>query len=85
MNQLSAHLKEVMAGETVVITDRGKPVATLQPVSPAKGRSELSVLCAQGVVSVPREELDLGPFLKLPRGKTGGGLAAAIVEACSER
>ncbi len=31
-NQLSAIIDRVKAGETVVVTDRGKPVATIEPV-----------------------------------------------------
>ena len=31
-NQLSAIIDRVKAGETVVVTDRGQPVATIEPV-----------------------------------------------------
>jgi prevent-host-death family protein len=30
--QLSGHIKEVKSGETLVITERGKPVARLMPI-----------------------------------------------------
>lgn len=33
-NRLSKYLKLVRAGEEVVITDRGKPVAQLTPIEP---------------------------------------------------
>ncbi len=42
-NRLSAYLDYVKAGETVMITDRGVPVARLEPVSTAadpSGRRE---------------------------------------------
>lgn len=32
-NNLSAQLKEVASGETILITDRRKPVASLQPLA----------------------------------------------------
>jgi prevent-host-death family protein len=31
-NQLSAIIDRVRAGETVIVTDRGQPVATIEPV-----------------------------------------------------
>lgn len=31
-NNLSRHLERVKAGETVTVTDRGKPVAKIEPV-----------------------------------------------------
>ena len=39
-DQLSAYLKKVQAGETVVVTDRNKPVARLTPISASENESE---------------------------------------------
>jgi prevent-host-death family protein len=33
--QLSGHIREVKSGSTLVITERGKPVARLLPIAPA--------------------------------------------------
>ena len=39
-NQLSALLDQVKHGETILITDRGQPVARLEPVLGGKGDDE---------------------------------------------
>ncbi|RDI75572.1 phd-fam: prevent-host-death-type protein [Gaiella occulta] len=44
---LSRWLKLVEAGEEIVVTDRGKPVAK---ITPANGRSKLDELIARGLV-----------------------------------
>lgn len=45
---LSRWLKRVEAGEEIVVTDRGTPVAK---ISPANGRSKLDELIAAGLVT----------------------------------
>lgn len=44
---LSRYLKEVEAGEEIVVTDRGKPVAR---ITPANGRSRFDELVAAGLI-----------------------------------
>ena len=39
-NSLSAYLRNVKAGEEVLITDRGRPIARLVPVSPSDSIEE---------------------------------------------
>jgi prevent-host-death family protein len=54
-DQLSAYLKKVRAGQTVVVTDRNKPIARLEPIGPAAGDSErIAELIRQGLVSMPK-------------------------------
>jgi antitoxin (DNA-binding transcriptional repressor) of toxin-antitoxin stability system len=79
-NELSAHLKEVIAGETVLITDRRKPVATLQPLSHSAPLGDISGLCARGIVSPPGGRLSVSRFLKCPKAAGPGGLTEAILE-----
>jgi len=53
-DQLSAYLKKVEAGQTVVVTDRNKPVAQLTPVVPAESDDEqIARLIEQGVLTPP--------------------------------
>lgn len=61
----SEHLRRVRAGETVEITERGRPVAMLVPLGTETGR--LDLLTLQG-----RLGADLGDVLEL-----GAPLAAA--------
>ncbi len=54
-DQLSAYLKKVRAGQTLVVTDRSKPIARLEPIGPSAGDSErIAELVRQGLVSMPK-------------------------------
>jgi prevent-host-death family protein len=76
-NGLSALLAQVKAGETIEITDRGIPVARLEPVAPLGdddearlARLERAGLIRRGTGEIPREILaDRGP--KLPPDVSG--------------
>jgi prevent-host-death family protein len=57
----SRYLREVERGETIEVTDRGRPVARLVPVSPQNG---LESLVADGRLEpAGGDALDLGPPL----------------------
>ena len=84
-NNLSAQLKEVASGETILITDRRKPVASLQPLAQGDLADDWSELSARGIVSPPQRTLVVGRFLKHPRGKGRDDLTKAILEERSER
>ena len=61
----SAVVAEVAAGETVTITDRGRPVARLVPI----GEGSLSDLIEAGRARPARRKLsDLGPAPRRPAG-----------------
>lgn len=56
--QASRYLREVQGGETIQVTDRGRPVAWLVPVPTSGGVEELA---ASGrLVPATRDALDLG-------------------------
>jgi len=84
-SNLSAQLKEVASGETILITDRRKPVACLQPLAHGDLTDRLSGLCAQGIVSPSRKSLAVGRFLQSPRAESRDELTQAILEERSER
>ena len=55
-NALSALLRKVHAGETIIITNRKQPVATLAPIQSADAREEddrSAALIRAGVVRMP--------------------------------
>ena len=61
-NSLGSLLAKVQAGETVLITSHGNPVATISPINwSALGPDpdRIAQLAANGVVSLPRQSLDL--------------------------
>jgi prevent-host-death family protein len=49
--RLSRHLARVKAGETITVTQRGRPVARLAPVEQATIPPDLAALMAAGKVS----------------------------------
>jgi len=73
-NRLGRYLKEVRRGRSLVITDRGKPVAQLNPVSENSGGATelmaiLKTLETQGKLRLPTGPLR--KFRPLPgRGKS---------------
>jgi len=51
--RLGSYLRKVQAGATLVVTDRGRPVAELRPIASGTGKlaDRLAELAAIGVVS----------------------------------
>lgn len=81
-NQLSALLKLVQAGQSVVITDRGVPVARLEPVRLGAGvPPRMIALAQQGLVRLPSREPDAS-WLDLPRvtPTPGPSLSSLVID-----
>jgi prevent-host-death family protein len=54
-DQLSAYLKKVRAGETVLVMDRNTPVARIEPIhQPADEASRIAQLEAAGILLPPK-------------------------------
>lgn len=79
-NSLSARLREVAEGDPLLITDRNKPVATLQPFHAGQQGAHLETLYARGVISPPKKALPLNEFLRQPKAASSSGLTAALLE-----
>lgn len=54
-NQLSAYLRKVKAGETVIVCDRNTPVARLEPMSETDTGQVMAELVAKGIVRAPMQ------------------------------
>jgi prevent-host-death family protein len=68
-------LRRVAAGETVTITDRGRPVARLSPIAPSAGVAELR---AAGLVREPARRMRDAPDpVAPPRGARSASQALA--------
>jgi len=67
-SRLSAYLKDVERGETVLIFHRDKPVARLEPVHwlDMSDEERIRELVRQGIVKAPRGKLDVKAFLAMP-------------------
>lgn len=84
-NTLSAQLKTVMAGEALMVTDRNRPVAVLQPIHGAEADHALAGLAGEGLVQLPRKSLNLRTFFQKPRARCRGTLTQAILEERESR
>lgn len=80
-NRFSHLIDLVKQGQTVLITERNKPVATLQPVSRASGAG-LEALYSSGLLTPPGKSLDVPAFLSAPRAalESGNSLTLAVLE-----
>ena len=68
--RLSAYLRRVRAGETIIITDRGKPVGRIVPVKQSI-QNQLETLRTAGMISWNGESLpQLEPVAKIKGEKT---------------
>lgn len=81
-DQLSAYLKKVRAGQTVVVTDRNQPVAQLVPISRSESEDErIAHLVAQGIIRLPKgPRLDMKEFLKRRPVIENAGVLEALLE-----
>lgn len=82
--RLGAWLRRVRRGETVVVTDRGDPVAELRPLSTAGAAADaaLAGLEALGVVTRPIRSR-LGPFRAIR--SAGRPASDAVIEDREDR
>ncbi len=83
-NRLSALIDGLKAGSPVLIVDRGRPVARLEPVT-GGGEGEqggrLSRLVREGIVRPGRAPLSRALFtVQPPRPKGGASAVAALIE-----
>jgi prevent-host-death family protein len=74
-NNLSRLIEEVKSGTTILILERNRPVARLEPVAAdeATNNDRVSALVAQGLATAPHKRFDAASFLsramvRLPAG-----------------
>lgn len=79
--RLGTHLRRVRQGHTLVVTDRGEPIAELRPINRRGRDAILARLEALGAVTRPTRRLV--PFR--PIKSRGGSVAEAIVEDRDDR
>ena len=75
--KLSEYLSRVRGGSDVLITERGRPVARIVPVS--SGSDDLAELQREGLVRVGGMKLPKG-FLDAPRPKAAASVTRALIE-----
>ncbi len=63
-NQFSRLIDQVKQGESILITERNRPVARLEPL--LVHSAALESLYADGLLTPPKSRLDLVAFLAMP-------------------
>lgn len=86
---LSALLRRVQQGETVLILSRGRPVGRLEPVRPSGDEADsarVARLERAGVLRPPSESVDWRPILKASPVRTNKGqsVLSALLDERSE-
>lgn len=82
--QLSEYLARVKAGEELLITERGRPIARIQPLRHADDWDAQTLDQARrGILRLPAKSLDVAAFLALPRAVDADG--AVLRELLAER
>ena len=78
-NRLTHYLRRTKAGKEVIVTERGKPIALLQPIQSATNvrslESRLAQLAAQGFLTTPQRE----PLKRVRRVRVGGPSLSHII------
>src|SRR5262245_43343606 len=80
--RLGSYLRRVRQGETLIVTDRGRPVAELRPM-PGRRDAILARLEAEGTVRRPTKRA-LSAFRPIALEK-GGSLSSAVLEDRDDR
>lgn len=83
-NRLGRYLRQVRTGETILVTERGRPVAELRPLPPAALDldTRLGELAAKGLIRLPtRRKSPTIPRVELP----GPPLSRTIIEDREDR
>lgn len=80
-NHLSRLLEEVRSGTTILIMDRSKPVARLEPVAADEQPEDdrIAALVREGLVVAPRRRLDAASFLTRQMVRLPSGASATEV------
>jgi prevent-host-death family protein len=79
--KLSALLHLVREGETVTITDRGKPVAQIVPtVGLGDDRARIERLERAGLIRRPKQKLDVEAFLARRKARSQESVLEALLE-----
>ena len=82
VSQLKARLSEclrvVRSGDTLVVTDRGTPVAMVSPLPPGENEGPMASLIERGLVTPPMKSLR-DDFWDLPRPSDPEGLGLKAV------
>ena len=80
-SRLSAYLKKVRAGETVLILDRNQPVAKIEPATAGDDpRGRLAVLAREGLIKPAEKRVPMRMLKSRPPAPSKSVLEALLKE-----
>jgi antitoxin (DNA-binding transcriptional repressor) of toxin-antitoxin stability system len=83
-NRLSKYVRQVAAGDVVVVTDRGRVVAELRPPGLAAGRSDIDPglleLERRGLIRLRTQKNDRALYSRLPHVDLGGETIQDLID-----
>jgi prevent-host-death family protein len=81
-DQLSAYLRKVRQGQTVLVMDRNRPIARLTPITDQVDESEhIARLIALGIVTPPKgPPLSMEEIIRRRPVVPGAGVLEALLE-----
>ena len=82
--RLGGYLRRVRQGTTLVVTDRGEPVAELRPLPGGGSRDEAALAALEASGAVSRARKGALPAFRAIRGR-GASAASAISEGREDR
>lgn len=78
-NRLTSYLRRTKKGEEVIVTERGKPIAVIQPIQsvsqPASLEARLAKMAAQGLITLPTRK----PLKKIRRVRISGKAVSQVI------
>jgi prevent-host-death family protein len=78
-NRLTEYLRRTRQGDEIIVTDRGRPIAVIQPLNQAAQLSSLEArlarLDAQGIAAAPARL----PLRRVRRSRAKGRLLSRVV------
>jgi prevent-host-death family protein len=84
--RLGGYLRRVRQGVTLVVTDRGEPVAQLGPLPAPGSRDEAALAALETAGVVTREQAaSLAPFRPVRSRRTSVAAAVAVIEGREDR
>ncbi len=85
--RLGTYLRIVRSGKTLVVTDRGRPVAELRPIPRSKDRERaiLEEMAAEGLITLPKPGRGRLRKIKPIRLRSGPPISQTIIEDREDR
>ncbi len=82
--RLGTYLRRVRRGATLVVTDRGEPVAELRPVAGGQSREDAGLAALEALGALTRSRENRLPSLRPIRSK-GRPASQAVIEGREDR